>query len=154
MDRNVFAMIAGTVFLLFIINAVIQMQTAMVREAAGSVSNDYSESTWETAGMMYVLNHEDTQHFGEFGSTQPGLGDDLDDGIDQSGLGGQCALIGPEYFKDSGPLEITFFDGGDDSMVSNSEDCTNPTGYVRSAPIKIEGSGGGILYPGVERDEG
>ena len=152
MDRNVFAMIAGTMFLLFIIYAVIQMQTAMVREAAGGVSSDYSESTWETAGMMYVLNHEDTRHFGEFGSTNPGLGGDIFE-AENYGIAGPCSLSGPEYFKNSGPLEITFFEG-DNSMISNSESCTNPTGYVRSAPIKIEGSGGGILYPGVERDEG
>lgn len=141
MDRNVFALIAGTVFLLFIINAVVQMQTAMVREAAQGVSNDYSEATWETAGLMHVLSHEDASSFGYFA-----FPDNLDDNIVE--VGDACSLDDAPYFQDRGPLELGFY--GSLDSVDKSGSCPGPSGYVRSAPVRVSSSDD-VLYIGVER---
>lgn len=138
MDRNVFGMIAGTVFLLFIIVGVIQMQTAMVREAAGSVNQDYAEATFETAGTMHVLNHEDNKGFGRIDE------DDLNNAIENDG--DVCSLLGVDGFKNQfneGPLMI------DGYYFDKASDC-RAGGYVRSVPVLMERNS--VAYVGVERD--
>lgn len=139
MDRNVFALIAGTVFLLFIINAVIQMQTAMVREAAGGIGDDFSESTYETAGLMHVLSHDDTTTFGYF----PNRGDLNEDVVVEDRT--VCSLEGNSGFRSNdGPLRID----GLHNAFEKETDCL-PGGKMRSAPIRIEDSQ--IGYVAVER---
>lgn len=143
MDRNAFALIAGTVFLLFIINAVVQMQTAMVREAAGGVSTSYTEATWETAGLMHVLAHENAEDFGYFRD-----GEDLDDALNTVDGGDACTLSGVYYYQSGGPLEIGFYNSI--NQVDRSSECISPSGYVRSVPLRIS-TDDHPLYIGVER---
>ncbi len=143
MDRNAFSLIAGTVFLLFIINAVVQMQTAMVREAAGGVSTSYTEATWETAGLMHVLAHDNTEEFGYYID-----GDDLDDALNTVDGGDACTLDDVYYFQPGGPLEIGFYNSV--GQVDKSLDCVSPSGYVRSVPLRIS-TDDHPLYIGVER---
>ncbi len=143
MDRNVFALIAGTVFLLFIINAVVQMQTAMVREAAGGVSTTYTEATWETAGLMHVFSHDNADSFGHFSD-----GQDLDNALRDTGS--ECTVDGEGHFKPSGPLEIGFWNSLEQVDMSMKSECVNPSGYVRSAPLRISNDDH-PLYIGVEK---
>lgn len=142
MDRNVFALIAGTVFLLFIINAVVQMQTAMVREAANGVEDDFSDSTFETAGLMHVLSHEDTTKFGYF----PSEGDLNEHVIVNDNV---CSLEGTPNFKAAGgPLRM---DGLHNAFEKESE-CLPGNEVMRSAPIRIT-IDSQIGYVAVGRDE-
>ena len=146
MDRNAFALIAGTVFLLFIINAVVQMQTAMVREAAGGVSVDYAEATWESAGDLHLLkNEETTSTLGVY--TDP---EDLQDAIDKDGT--LCTLTDSDQFRPQGDLELDFYNPSvleDDDVEDFLTDCDSG-GYIRSVPLYI-GSEDNVLWGGVER---
>lgn len=137
MDRNVFALIAGTVFLLFIINAVVQMQTAMVREAAQGVGDEYSEATWETAGVMYMLSNDEAYGFGKYTD-----GSDVDSLVEQSG--NACVMDEPYFQGNNGPLELGFYGT---SSVDSSTECS-VSGYVRSVPLKIGTNE--VQYVGVE----
>lgn len=67
MDRNVFAMIAATVFLLTMILATIQMQIHMIEKAADEINTDFSAYAYPMAGSMYVLNHGPIAHDKKFG---------------------------------------------------------------------------------------
>lgn len=55
MDRNVFAMIAATVFLLTMIIATIQMQLSMIEKAAEEVETDFGSYAYPIAGAMHVI---------------------------------------------------------------------------------------------------
>lgn len=138
MDRNVFALIAGTIFLIFIIGAVIQMQTAMVRQAAEGVGDEYSEATWETAGVMYMLSNDQAYGFGKYTE-----GSDVDSLVEQSG--NACVMDVPYFQGSDGPLELGFY--GELSSVESNSNC-DVSGYVRSVPLKIGTND--VQYVGVE----
>ncbi len=61
MDRNVFAMIAGTVFLLVMIVGTIQMQLSMIEKAAEEVETSFGAYAYPMAGAMYVITDTDNR---------------------------------------------------------------------------------------------
>ncbi len=146
MDRNAFALIAGTVFLLFIINAVIQMQTAMVREAAGGVSVDYKEATWESAGALHLLRNEHT-------SVALGVYYESDHLANAVHLdANECSLEGNDRFvNQGGELRLDFMNVetlGNQDAKNKLDNCISG-GWVRSVPLYVGADN--VVWGGVEK---